>query len=80
MKAKNVRLHVHHSLIRAIVDKSKHQQIPLEESVLNRGLNFATTIKQIPCLDMIAPVEKAILNKRKAQEMKSETSSREFKA
>ena len=30
--------------------------------MLNKGLNFATTIKQIPYLDMIAPIEEAALN------------------
>ena len=33
-----------------------------EKTVLNKGLNFATTIKRIPNLDLIAPIEEATLN------------------
>ena len=38
----------------------------LEKSVLNKGLNFATTIKRIPYLDHIVPIEDATLKIPKA--------------
>ena len=47
---------------------SKCQLTASEKTVLNKGLNFATTIKQIPYLDLIAPIEEAALNIPQAQE------------
>ena len=38
-----------------------------EKSVLNKGLNFATIIKRILYLDLIAPIEDAALKIPKAQ-------------
>ena len=38
---------------------SKRQLTIPEKSVRNEGLNFATTIKRIPYLDLIAPIEDA---------------------
>ena len=40
--------------------------------MLNKGLNFATTIKRIPYLDLIAPIEDAVLivPKAKADELR----------
>ena len=38
-----------------------------EKSVLKKGLNFATTIKRIPYLDLIAPIEDAALKIPKAR-------------
>ena len=35
--------------------------------MLNKGLNFATTIKRIPYLDLIAPIENAALKIPKAR-------------
>ena len=48
-----------YSPVKAIVNK--WQLITPEKSVLNKGLNFATTIKRILYLDFIAPIKDAAL-------------------
>ena len=50
-----------------VVNISKQQLTTPEKSVLNKGLNFATTIKQIPYVDLIAPIEDAALEIPKAR-------------
>ena len=45
-----------------IVTISKYQLSTSEKTVLNKGHNFATTIKWTPYLDLIAPIEKASLD------------------
>ena len=52
--------------MKAIVNISKRQLTTHEKSVLNKGLNFATTIKRIPYLDLIASIEDAALKIPKA--------------
>ena len=51
----------------AIVNISKWQLTTPEKSVLNKGPNFATTMKWIPYLDLIAPMEDAALEIPNAQ-------------
>ena len=55
-----------HSPVEAIVNISKRQLTTPEKSVLNKGLNFASTIKPIPYLDLTAPIEDAALKILKA--------------
>ena len=45
----------------AIVNISKRELTTPKNSVLNKCLNFATAIKWIPYLDLIAPIEHAAL-------------------
>ena len=61
MKTTNMKIQSHYSLLEAIVNISKRQLTTPEKSVLNKGLNFATTIKRISYLDLIAPIEDAAL-------------------
>ena len=67
-----MKIQPHYSPVKAIVYISKRQLTNLEKSVLNKGLNFATTIKRIPYLDLIAPIEDAVLivPKAKADELR----------
>ena len=51
----------------AIVNISKRQLTTSKKLVLNQGLNFATNIKRIPYLHLIAPIEDAALNIPKAR-------------
>ena len=53
--------------MKAIVNISKRQLTTPEKSEQNKGLNLATTIKQTPYLDLIAPIEDAALKISKAQ-------------
>ena len=48
MLTNNMKIQYHHSPVEDVVNISKRQQTTPEESVLNKGLNFATTIKRIP--------------------------------
>ena len=67
-----LKIQSHYSPVEAIVSISKRQLTTPEKSVLNKGLNFATTIKRIPYLDLIAPIEDAALKipKARADELK----------
>ena len=67
MKTCNMKIQSHYSPMEAIVNISKQQLSTPEKSMLNKGLNFATTIKQIPYLDLIAPIEDAALKIHKAK-------------
>ncbi len=69
MKNTNTKIQSHYSPVEAIVNISKRQLTTPEKSVLNKGLNFATTIKRIPYLNLIAPIEDAALNIPKAKEL-----------
>ena len=51
----------------AIVNIIKWQLTTPEKSVLNKDLNFTTTIKRIPYLDIIAPIGDAALQISKAR-------------
>ena len=57
---------IHYSTVKTIVNISKQELTTSEKSVLNKGLNIATTIKLIPYLDLIAPIEDAALKIPKA--------------
>ena len=57
MKTINIKIQSHYSPVEAIVNISKRQLTTPEKSVLNKGLNFVTTIKRIPYLDLIALIE-----------------------
>ena len=67
MKTIKLKIQSHYSPVEAIVNISKRQLTTLEKSVLNKGLNFATTIKRIPYLDLIAPIKDAALKIFKAR-------------
>ena len=62
-----MKIQSYYSPVEAIVNISKRQLTTLEKSVQNKGLNFATTIKRIPYLDLIAPIEDATLKILKAR-------------
>ena len=72
MKTINMKIQSHYSPVEAIVNISKQQLKTPEKSVLDKGLNFATTIKRIPYLDLIASIEDAALKipKAKADELR----------
>ena len=57
MKNTNTKIQSHYSPVEAIVNISKRQLTTPEKLVLNKGLNFATTIKRIPYLDLIASMQ-----------------------
>ena len=82
MKTRVTKEQAHYTPVDAIVNISRRQLSTSEKTVLNKGLNFATTIKRIPYLDLIAPIEEAALNipKARADEVESETSTREIEA
>ena len=67
MKTTNTKIQFHNSPVEAIDNISKRQLTTPEKLVQNKGLNFATTIKQIPFLDLIASVEDATLKIPKAR-------------
>ena len=67
MKTTNPKIQSHYSPVEAIVNISKWQLTTLENLVLNKGLNFATTIKRIPYLDLIASIEDEALKIPKAR-------------
>ena len=62
-----MKIQTHCSPVKTIVNNSKGQLTTPENSLLNKGLNFATTIKWIPYLDLIAPIEEAALKIPKAR-------------
>ena len=66
MKNTNANIQSSYSPVEAIVKISKRQLTTPEKLVLNKGLNFATTIKRIPYLDLIASIEDAGLKIPKA--------------
>ena len=66
MKTRNMKTQADYSPVEAIVNINK-RQLTTEKSMLNKGLNFANTIKRIPYLDLIAPIEDASLKIPKAQ-------------
>ena len=57
IKIRNTKIQAHYSAVKAIVSISKWQLTTSEKSVQNKGLNFATTVKRIPYLELIAPIE-----------------------
>ena len=67
MKTTNMKVQSHYSPGEAIVNISKRQVTTLEKSVLNKGPNFATTIKRISYLDLIGPIKDAALKIPKAR-------------
>ena len=64
MKTRNMKIQDHYSPVKAI---GKRLLTTPEKSVLNKGLNFATTIKRILYLDLRAPIEDTTLKIPKAQ-------------
>ena len=69
MKTCNMKIQPLYSPMEAIVKINKQLLTTSEISVLNKGLNFATTIKRIPYLDLIAPIEDPALKILKARLM-----------
>ena len=59
-----MKIQSHYSPVEANVNIGKRQLTTPEKSVLNKGLNFTTTIKRIPYLDLIAPIADAVLNQQ----------------
>ena len=66
MQTTNMKTELHYSPVEAIVNISKRYLTP-ENSVLNKGLNFANTIKRIPYLNLIVPIEGTALKIPKAR-------------
>ena len=62
-KLKNQRNNItnQHPPVKAVVNLSSRQLSHSEETVLNKGLNFATTTNCIPYLDIITHVEELAL-------------------
>ena len=58
IKTEGMKDQAHYSSVKAI-NITKCQLTTSEKSVLNKGLNFVVTIKWIPYLDLIAPIEEA---------------------
>ena len=54
-------IEANYAAVKAIVSISKRQLTIPEKLVLNKGLNFATIIKRIPYLDLIALIEDTAL-------------------
>ena len=79
-----MKIQSHYSPLEVIVKISKRQITTPEKSVLNKVLNFATTIKRIPYFDLIAPIKDTALKNSQGKswwtKMKSETSTWELKA
>ena len=67
MKTQVMTAQGHYAQVKAIVNIGKRQRTTSEESVLKKSLKFATTMKRIPYLDLIAPIEEAALNIPKSQ-------------
>ena len=67
MKTRIMKIQAHYSPVKAIVNISKRQLTTPEKLVLNKGLDFTTTIKRVPYLYLIAPIEDAALKIPKAQ-------------
>ena len=67
MKTPNMKIQSYYSPVEAIVNISKRQLTTPEKLVLNKGLNFVTTIKRIPYLDLIASIKDAALKIPKAR-------------
>ena len=57
MKICNMKIQSHYWSVEAIVNISKRQLTTPEKSMLNKDLNFATTIKRFPYLDPIASIK-----------------------
>ena len=78
-KTCNIKIQSNYSPVEATVNISKQQLTTPEKSELNKGLNFAITIKWIPYLDLIAPNEDAVFKIPKAKaasaKVESETST-----
>ena len=72
MKTTNMKIQSHYSPVIAIVNISKRQLTTPEKLVLNKGLNFATTIKRLPYLDLIVSIEDAAskIPKARADELR----------
>ena len=67
MKTCNMKIQAYYSPVEAIVKISKRHLTTPGKSVLNKVLYFATTIKWIPYLDLIASIEDAALKIPKAR-------------
>ena len=48
VKLEKIKIQAHYSPVKSIVNISKRQLTTSEKSLLNKGLNFTTTIKWIP--------------------------------
>ena len=67
MKTTNTKIQSHYAPVDAIVNIFKRQLTIPEKLELNKGFNFATTIKRIPYLDLIASIKDAALKIPKAR-------------
>ena len=67
LKDQKVTHKVHHPPVKAVVNISHYLLSASEESVLNESLNFTTTIRWVPYLDIITRVEEVALNIPQAQ-------------
>ena len=62
-----MKIQSHYSPVEAIVNISKRQLTTPEKLMVKKGLDFATTIKRIPYLDLIAPIDDTALKIPKAR-------------
>ena len=65
IKAQSMKDQAHYSPVKIIININKHQLTTCEKTILNKSLNFATTIKWIPYLDLLAPIVKATFKNSK---------------
>ncbi|XP_029648363.1 uncharacterized protein LOC115222319 [Octopus sinensis] len=66
LKGQRMKTEIRHPPVNAVINVSSQHLESFEEAILNKGLNFATTIKRIPYLDIIAPIEEIAINIPKA--------------
>ncbi|XP_036358521.1 uncharacterized protein LOC115210451 [Octopus sinensis] len=66
LKGQRMKTEVRHPPVKAVINVSSRHLESFDEAVLKKGLNFATTIKRIPYLDIIAPIEETVVKIPKA--------------
>ncbi|XP_029643909.1 uncharacterized protein LOC115218298 [Octopus sinensis] len=67
LKGQRMKTEIRHPPVKAVINVSSRHLESSEEAVLNKGLKFATTIKRIPYLDIIVPIEEIAIKIPKAQ-------------
>ncbi|XP_029653438.1 uncharacterized protein LOC115226568 [Octopus sinensis] len=67
LKGQRMKTEVCDSPVKAVINVSSQHLGSSEEAVLNKGHNFATTIKRIPYLDIIASIEEITVKIPKAR-------------
>ncbi|XP_029646753.1 uncharacterized protein LOC115220750 [Octopus sinensis] len=67
LNGQKMKTEVHHPPVKAVINVSSRYLESSEEAVLNKGLDFATTIKRISYLYIIAPIEERAVKIPKVQ-------------